>query len=83
MNQHYYSEILEPLLTGETIHLITYLKTKGLLKSRLQCINCHEELRFGLFKRNVDKYANICINKARTSYTIYLSNRENSFFSII
>ncbi|KAF7684835.1 hypothetical protein CDIK_4416 [Cucumispora dikerogammari] len=78
--QHFYSDVLEPLLSRSRLNLIRFLQDNQVLKATSFCDLCRLELRFVEYKRHTDEYANRCMNKNCAYYKKYFSIRKNSFF---
>ncbi|KAF7685497.1 hypothetical protein CDIK_3754 [Cucumispora dikerogammari] len=79
--QHFYCDVLKPLLSRSSLNLIRFLQDKQVLKATSFCDLCGLELRFVEYKRHTDGYANRCMNKNLAYYKKYFSIRKNSFFS--
>ncbi|KAF7690752.1 hypothetical protein CDIK_2668 [Cucumispora dikerogammari] len=79
--QHFYSDVLELLLSRSSLHLIRFLQDKQVLKATSFCDLCVLELRFVKYKRHTGGYANRWMNKNCAYYKKCFSIRKNSFFS--
>lgn len=77
---HYYTNIIEPLLNGNTYNLILFLQNKGILKRIVNCEACNLSMTMKKYARNKDGYAFRCMNKECTDYKNYVTIRRNSFF---
>ncbi len=75
-------EFLESGLQNKTKkEMIEWLFSNNLIPNERICISCNCRMNFVDYKRNMDKFAQRCMNSKCGDYKKYFSIRDNSFFS--
>lgn len=81
MREHYFEDVLEPILKGTILNIVLFLRERGLLISHFRCPVCIKYTKEVETTRNNDKRAFRCMNVSCTNYKYFYSIRTNSFFA--
>ena len=57
MGENFFVQVLQPLLNGDVLYLIRYLKRRGVLKAVVKCTACEEFMPLKACKQSDDGYA--------------------------
>jgi hypothetical protein len=76
----FYEEIL-PIISSTPIDSINFLKEKGVLRNRMECLHCNLEMQWTIRNGNVDGFVWKCNNCRCEKVTTMRSIRSNSFLS--
>ena len=82
MVTNYENTIRNLLSQGNTLEIINYFKMKSVLRSKLDCYYCNQEMVWVQKKSSIDQYAWKCQNKVCRKYKTTSSIRSYSLFSL-
>ncbi|ORD99251.1 hypothetical protein A0H76_1157 [Hepatospora eriocheir] len=70
---HWFSSIIEPLVSGPVEDLIEFLRIKGILKRYVKCGTCLLDMKTKPYTRNSDGVAFRCCNRSCNDFSKYVS----------
>ncbi|ORD96441.1 hypothetical protein HERIO_1633 [Hepatospora eriocheir] len=75
---HWFSSIIEPLVSGLVEDLIEFLRIKGILKRYVKCETCLLDMKTKSYTRNSDGVAFRYCNRSCNDFSKYVSIRTKS-----